>query len=126
MATLEDKARIARENVIDVLKRAYEKHKDIQHYVTASSCIEMYGIGLFMDGVKAALQSQWRNPKDELPEDGQVVLIREYYRSAKTGKFVNHIKEFLFLEEYGFELEENRYDYLNYRITHWMPIPELP
>ena len=78
MKTLEDKARIAREKVIDDLKRAYEKHKDIQHYATASACIEMYGMGLYMSGAKEALSSQWRNPKDELPKDGDTILIYYY------------------------------------------------
>lgn len=122
---LEHKARIAREKVIDDLKRAYEKHKDIQHYATASACIDMYGVGLFMDGAKEALNSQWRKPEDEMPKDGQLIHIREYYRSARSGRFVNHVKEFMFFEDYGFELEERINSHLGYRITHWMPIPEL-
>ncbi|MBD5357422.1 MAG: DUF551 domain-containing protein [Bacteroides sp.] len=126
MKTLEDKARITREKVIYDLKRAYEKHKDIQHYATASACIEMYGMGLYMSGAKEALSSQWRKPEDELPEDGQMVLIREYHRSAKNGRFVNHIREFMFFEQYGFKLEERKNAHLDYRVTHWMPIPGLP
>ncbi len=126
MTTLEDKARTAREKVIDDLRKAYEKHKDIQHYVTASTCIEMYGMGLYMFGANEALNSQWRKPEDEMPKDGDVVLIREYYRSARTGRFVNHVREFVFFEKYGFTLEEKINNHLRYRITHWMPIPELP
>lgn len=126
MVTLEDKARIAREKVMDDLKRAYKKHKDIQHYATASACIEMYGMGLYLSGADEAISSQWRKPEDELPKDGQLVLIREYFRSAESGRFVNHIKEFMFFEKYGFELEERINAHLGYHITHWMPIPGLP
>ncbi len=67
----------------------------------------------------------WRKPEEEMPKDGQLILIREYYRSARNGRFVNHVKEFMFFEDYGFELEERINSHLGYRITHWMPIPEL-
>lgn len=126
MATLEDKARIARENVLDGLKRAYQKHKDIQHYATASACIERYGMGLYLAGANEAISSQWHDPKKELPKDGEIVLIREYFRSARHGRFVNHVREFMYFEQYGFKLEEDMNKHLGYRITHWMPIPDVP
>ena len=126
MKTIEDKARIAREKVFEDLRQAYEKHKDIQHYATASTCIEKYGLELYLAGANEALSSQWIKPEDELPKDGEIVLIREYHRSAKSGRYVNHVKEFMFFEQYGFELEERIYDHLGYRITHWMRIPEIP
>lgn len=126
MKTIEDKARIAREKVIDDLRRAYEKHKDIQHYATASTCIEKYGMGLYLSGANEALSSQWLKPEDELPKDGEMVLIREYFRSARSGRYVNHVREFMFFEKYGFELEESINKHLEYRITHWMRIPEIP
>ena len=77
-------------------------------------------------GSRDALVNQWRDPKKELPMDGEIVLIREYYRSAKSGRYVNHVKEFMFFEQYGFDLEERIHKHLKYRITHWMPIPALP
>lgn len=70
--------------------------------------------------------SQWRDPKKELPKDGEVVLIREYFRSARHGRFVNHVREFMYFEQYGFKLEEDINKHLGYRITHWMPIPDVP
>lgn len=30
------------------------------------------------------------------------------------------------LEQYGFKLEEDINKHLGYRITHWMPIPDIP
>lgn len=80
----------------------------------------------YSDGYTAAEQSLWRSVEDELPEDGQKILIREYYRSAKSGRFVNHVKEYIYFAEYGFELEGKKYSCLRYRITHWMPIPPIP
>lgn len=68
---------------------------------------------------------KWYKPSERLPEDGQIVIVREYYRSAKSGRFVNHFKEFLYLEQYNFELEERILRRLKYRITHWMPIPPI-
>lgn len=71
------------------------------------------------------IQIKWYRPSERLPEDGQVVIVREYYRSAKSGRYVNHVKEFMYFEQYGFELEERIYRHLKYRITHWMPIPPI-
>lgn len=75
---------------------------------------------------KEAAYSPWRDPKKELPKDGEKVLIREYFRSARHGRFVNHVRELMYFEEYGFKLEENSNKHLGYRITHWMPIPDVP
>lgn len=68
---------------------------------------------------------KWFKPSERLPEDGQVVLIREYFRSAKSGRYVIHVREFMYFEEYGFDLEEQIHRHLKYRITHWMPIPPI-
>lgn len=79
----------------------------------------------FTCGARFALSHQWVRANERLPEDGELILIREYYRSARSGRFVNHIREFLYLEQYGFEFEEQANSNLKYRITHWMPIPQL-
>lgn len=81
----------------------------------------------YLAGVEESIKYQWRRADDEFPEDGDMVLIREYYRSPKTGKFVNHVRELLYYAEYGFTFERVLNANLpSYRITHWMPIPELP
>lgn len=78
-------------------------------------------------GVKeSTADMSWRDPKKELPKDGEMVLIREYFRSARHGRFVNHVREFMYFEQYGFKLEEDINKHLGYRITHWMPIPDIP
>lgn len=71
------------------------------------------------------IPGKWYKPSERLPEDGQVVLIREYFRSAKSGRFEIHVRELMYFEQYGFELEERIHRHLKYRITHWMAIPPL-
>lgn len=70
---------------------------------------------------------EWKNPKKELPNDGEVVLIREYYHSPKHGIYRNNYRVMTFTIKHGFELEEaiNKRKCGFYRITHWMKIPEL-
>lgn len=125
MKTLEDKARIAREKVIDDLKRAYEKHKDIQHYATASACIEMYGMGLYLSGANEALSSLWRKPEEELPKDKQDILI--YYRYIAG---LNSIEYSYMQAKYnaanGFTLFEKNMNKWECKVLFWMPIPSLP
>ncbi len=79
----------------------------------------------YVQGATEALASQWKDPKVELPEDGETVLIREHYRSAKSGRFVVHFFEFTYFSEYGFALEERRRRTLGWRVTHWMRIPPI-
>lgn len=76
-------------------------------------------------GAAEALAEQWIDPKDALPEDGEIVLIREHYRSAKSGRFVTHIIEFRYFSKYGFSVEERCHKNLSLRVTHWMRIPPL-
>lgn len=126
MKTLEDKARIAREKVIDDLKRAYEKHKDIQHYATASACIEMYGVGLYMSGAKEALSSQWRKPEDELPKDGDTILIYYKYRDSGRLEYKYSYMQVKYNIKNGFNLFENNMSKWGGKVLFWMPIPGLP
>ena len=81
---------------------------------------------IYLDGATEALSTQWRDPKEELPELDQPILIREKYRSARTGKYVSHVVEELFVDVDQFSHLERVHSHLSYSITHWMPIPELP
>ena len=70
--------------------------------------------------------NRWHDPKTEKPEDGELVLIREYYKSPRYGKFVNNYRVITYWEQFGFEIEENINRFCkNYRITHWMRIPPI-
>ena len=80
----------------------------------------------FVAGAAYAMNNLWISVKDALPEDCQLVLVREYFRSRKTGRYVNHVKEMYYFEQFGgFELEEKIHRNIGYRITHWMPIPAI-
>ena len=81
---------------------------------------------IYLAGATEALASQWRDPKKDLPELDQPILIREYYRSARSGRYVNHVVEDLFVDVNLFSHLERVNRHLSYRVTHWMPIPELP
>lgn len=76
-----------------------------------------------MDKTKKDMNKmQWYTP-DKKPTDGQRILIREYYRNAKNGKFVNDYTVEVYLDEFDtFNLHERRYKHLGLKITHWMPI----
>jgi hypothetical protein len=68
---------------------------------------------------------RWYRPSELLPKHGQTVLIREYYRSAKTGKYTVGYVVFHYNAAFGFKLEEDSYDYLGLKVTHWLPIPPI-
>ena len=68
---------------------------------------------------------KWYKPSERLPDNGLVVIIREYYRSAKTGKFRTDYAVFYYFEDYGFKIEERKHRQLELKVTHWLPIPPL-
>ena len=67
----------------------------------------------------------WKNPETEKPNDGDEILIREYYKSPKYGQFRINYRVMMYFDDFGFELEYkcNRNLY-KYKITHWMKIEE--
>lgn len=79
----------------------------------------------YLAGAREAIASQWRSVEDK-PQDGETVLIYEHYRSARTGRYVKHIIEFTYFDEYGFEIEERTHRRLKLKVKAWMPFPELP
>lgn len=80
----------------------------------------------FEEGVEWALQNQWRDVKTDKPKNGERIIMRVNYRSAKSGKYVAHIEEDYYFDQYPFELKEQTHKNLRYKITHWMPFPERP
>lgn len=70
----------------------------------------------------------WRNPATHKPKEGETVIIRERFRSVKTGRFVVHYREFLYSEDCDFTFEHEEYlnDILDkYKITHWLRLPPV-
>lgn len=70
--------------------------------------------------------SEWIKVGDAMPNDCEQVLIREYYKSPRYGKFRNDYRVAYYFEKYGFEgeIQNKRWCY-GYRVTHWMRIPEI-
>lgn len=68
---------------------------------------------------------KWRNPLNEKPEDESYILIREYYKSPRHGRFKINYRVMLYFDEFGFELEHKvNKNLYKYKITHWMEIVE--
>ena len=105
-------------NWINGMKEGYQKAAD---YLSKKDVLQ---VRVPLSDIVAPIH--WRDPQTEKPEDGEMVLIREYYKSPRYGKFVNNYRVFTYLERFGFDLEENINHFCkNYRITHWMRIPPI-
>ena len=74
---------------------------------------------------KSDTLTRWYRPSELLPKDGQIVLIREFYRSAKTGRFKVGYAVIYYDTVLGFKLREDCYDHLGLKVTHWFPIPPV-
>ena len=80
-------ARIEREKICNELRAAYETHKDIEHYVIASTCIEKYAVELFMAGVKYA------DEMNNNPEGNMQQFTTPCYIKKNTVELQNKLKE---------------------------------
>ncbi len=83
----------------------------------------------YVSGHTAYEQSMWHSVEDESPEFGQKVIIRASCESYYGEQF--DVYENLTFEgnrHFGnsFKLRESADKGIKMKITHWMPIPELP
>jgi hypothetical protein len=70
--------------------------------------------------------SPWRKIGEAQPEDCTPVLIRVYYKSAKTGRFTAEFEVFYYMAQFGgFAFHEKINRRLGLKVTHWMPIPPI-
>lgn len=126
-------------NIVDMKTEEIEKVSDEYAYrqycgVTGNDRFDItrkvfdaYDIAqAFEKGIEWALQNQWRDVKTDKPKNGERIIMRVNYRSAKSGRYVVHIEEDYYFDQYPFELKEQTHKNLRYKITHWMPFPELP
>lgn len=67
----------------------------------------------------------WNDARTTEPDDGEEVIIREYYKGAKTGRLRTYFRSMIYDKKYGFQFEEQTNRRLKLRITHWMPAPIL-
>lgn len=80
----------------------------------------------FEDGYTAAEQSQWRSVEEELPEEGQAIIIRVVHKDVKSGKIFESYFNTFYFKQYGFEIEERPQRGKISKVTHWKPKPDLP
>lgn len=80
----------------------------------------------YSDGYTASEQSMWRSVEEELPEEGQAIIIRVVHKEVKSGKIFESYFNTFYFEQYGFEIEERPQRGKISKITHWKPKPNLP
>lgn len=80
----------------------------------------------YLDGYTACEQSMWRSVVDEMPEDGQAIIIRVVQKEAKSGKMFESCFNTFYFKQYGFDIEERQHRGKISKVTHWMPKPDLP
>ena len=79
-----------------------------------------------IDGYTACEQSIWRSVEEELPEEGQAIIIRVVHKEAKSGKMFESWFNAFYFKQYGFDIEERPQRGKISKVTHWMPKPDLP
>lgn len=108
-----DKA--ATDYIVDYFRRGFIAH--------GGKCV----VEAFKNGAIWMMNNQWRDPKVELPEDGQTILIYTSYIGAKSNKRKTLIEQYVYFKQYekdGFELKESSERNLQLQVLAWMPIPE--
>lgn len=63
---------------------------------------------------------RWRNVEEELPENGQECLVREYHKGSFSNQNLFGTKIAVFQKGDGFFIQGY------YIVTHWRPIGPLP
>lgn len=79
----------------------------------------------FIAGAEYAESHLWKNPKSEVPIDGQKILIYTTYTGAQSGRQRFLVEEMTYFEEYGFALKEASERELKLKVVAWMPIPSI-
>lgn len=80
----------------------------------------------YVSGYTACEQSMWRSVEEELPEEGQAIIIRVVHKDVKSGKIFESYFNTFYFEQYGFEIEERPQRGKISKVTHWKPKPDLP
>ena len=114
MKSLEEKAR---DYAIDMNERC-------DGFFNCRSLVDAY-----LAGAKEALTSKWRRPEDDLPIGPENVLLIISCRHPEDNRLFHFYWTGTYLKGWGFSYGESTLTSLGYsdcRITHWMPVPEVP
>lgn len=67
------------------------------------------------------LSHQWISVDEELPQDNKVV----FYKALSEKGTKCYGSAYVFNKEWYSDIDSAAQDYYHYKITHWMPIPEM-
>lgn len=110
------------------------KEQQAQKYaekIAGNTCMAPVIAETWLAGYTACEQSMWRSVEEELPEEGQAIIIRVVHKDVKNGKIFESYFNTFYFEQYGFEIEERPQRGKISKVTHWkpkldLPIPSLP
>jgi len=76
--------------------------------------------------IKYTSTPPWRKVGEAEPEDCTTMLIRVYYKSARTGRLTTKFEVYLYMARFaGVAVHEKVNRHLGLIVTHWMPIPPI-
>jgi hypothetical protein len=75
----------------------------------------------FIEGADFALKNQWISVEEALPKDNKVV----FYRALSDKGTKCYGSAYVYNKEWYSDIDSAAQNYYHYKITHWMPIPEL-
>lgn len=116
MKTLEDRAQAYADCVADNTSEVWNFIDEVYTELKTA----------YIVGAKEAISMQWRNPKDELPKDGENILIYYKYRESGRLEYIYSYMQVKFNIQNGFNLFENNMSKWGCKVLFWMPIPEPP
>ena len=80
----------------------------------------------YLAGATEALSGQWRSVKEELPKDGDTILIYYKYRESGRLEYKYSYMQVEYNAQNGFNLFENNLSKWGCKVLFWIPIPEPP
>lgn len=124
MKETKTKEQLSSEYADEKLKKAIKRMSPYGEIEEHFDCIDI--MRAWRDGYAACEQSMWRSVEDELPEEGQPIIIRIVQKEAKSGKMFESYFNTFYSKQYGFDIEERQQRGKISKVTHWMPKPDLP
>ena len=84
------------------------KEQQAQKYaekIAGNTCMAPVIAETWLAGYTVAEQSMWRSVEEELPEEGQAIIIRVVHKDVKSGKiFESYFNTFYFEQYFGYFL----------------------
>ena len=114
------------EHYIDSARKEIEDASDLLES-QRNEIVMLEGAQHVMSEIMGELQTKWISVKDKLPEDNQMVIGYTPVDGYMFVGYLTHSKWGDILEEKWHIITAMRSDRrITKRVTHWMPLPELP